>query len=216
MLFVDWWMGLEQVQQVFWSIAIVSSILFFILVLVSLFGEEAEGEVKAGNGGSRIRLTEPKSVLVAFMLFGWASVSLSYWLVNLNLVLLLSSIAGVVGALLPWFFSPLLSRPKFDVEAVRKSTGEVLTSIPPHRNGFGKVHLNLRALPFEMDAVTAGDELPAGVPVRVIEVIDDRVLLVEALDDLDEGQSREKESGSDEERAGPGPGGNSPSLRRWR
>ena len=46
MLFVDWWMGLEQVQQVFWSIAIVSSILFFILALVSLFGEEAEGEVE--------------------------------------------------------------------------------------------------------------------------------------------------------------------------
>jgi hypothetical protein len=67
------------------------------------------------------------------------------------------------------------------MEKALASTGKVLSSIPPHRNGFGKVHLNLREAPFEIDAVTAGQEVPKGTPVRVVDILDDKIVLVEPI-----------------------------------
>ncbi len=211
MIFVDWWTDLEQIQQIFWSVAIVSSLLLFILVFISLFGVEPERETKARTDRRRSRLTEPQTVLVALTVFGWTAVLLSYWLTNNQTILVLSAVAGLIGGMLPWLFSPVLGALPLDPDAMRTSTGEVLTSIPPHRNGFGKVHLNLRAAPFEMDAVTAGEELPPGVPVRVVEVIDERVLLVEALIESEEEQPADDKEQKDQGPAGPGlPRGSTP------
>lgn len=205
MIFVDWWMELAQIQRIFWSVAIVSSILLFILLFISLFGVEQDGEGKGSAGRRTGRLAEPQTILIAATVFGWVAVLLSYWLSNVQLVLGISAVAALLGALLPWLLSPVLSFPSFDADTVRTSTGQVLTSIPPHRNGFGKVHLNLRAVPFEMDAVTAGEELPPGAPVRVVEVIDERVLLVEALVDSNEQEEAgEEETPQDKGPAGPG------------
>jgi len=129
-------------------------------------------------------------------------VLLSNWIPNTQTVLAISTVAGLIGGVMPWLLSPMLSIPSFDLDAARTSTGEVLTSIPPHRNGFGKVHLNLRAAPFEMDAVTAGEELPPGAPIRVVEVIDERVLLVEAIIEREQPYPKEE---NDEQKGGQGP-----------
>lgn len=182
MLFVNWWIGLEGMQQIFWSMAIVSSILLSILLLINLFGTDHDVESPSHDHLSWQRFTEPKVVLLALTFFSWIAVFLSYRLANVQLILLISALAGLIGALIPWLFSPLLFRPPFDAKTALASTGQVLKSVPPHRNGFGKVHIHLRAAPFEMDAVTAGEELPAGAPVRVIDVIDDGILLVEPLE----------------------------------
>lgn len=183
-MFVDWWIGLEPAQQVFWSIALVSSVLLCILTFVSLSGWDTEAEPAAdATNGKRSAFTEPKTVLIALTGFGWAAVLASYFTANLQVMLLLAAVAGIIGALLPWLFGPFFSRPYFDADAALKSTGRVLTSVPPHRNGFGKVHIDLRAAPYEMDAVTAGGELPPGAPVRIVEVIDERVVLVEPLEE---------------------------------
>lgn len=185
-LFVNWWIELGTTQQIFWSLAIVASILLFILLFVSLFDWEGDEESTAKHRKKRIRPTEPKAVLTAFTLFGWMGVLAAYFTDNLQLILIFSLIAGLFGALLPWILAPLFRYPSFDADQALDSTGRVLQSIPPHRNGFGKVHLNMRTAPYEMDAVTAGAELSAGASVRIVEVIDDRVLLVEALEEAPE------------------------------
>jgi hypothetical protein len=70
---------------------------------------------------------------------------------------------------------------KFDFHDAITSTGEVLQYIPPNKDGLGKVHLNLRKAPYELDAVSSGVELSKGMPVRVIDIIDDHILVVEPL-----------------------------------
>ena len=57
-----------------------------------------------------------------------------------------------------------------------------MVSIPPHRNGFGKVHLNVRGVPNELEAITAGQAIQPGMAVRVIDIIEDEVLVVEPVD----------------------------------
>jgi hypothetical protein len=49
-----------------------------------------------------------------------------------------------------------------------------------------------------MEAVTVGDELPVGAAIRVVEVLDERVLVVEAAD----GRRQGKTSGYPQARRG--------------
>jgi hypothetical protein len=194
---VEWWVGLDQASQLFWSIAIVSSVLFFILLVLSRFG--LEGEVENGRNEPRAnRLAEPRAVLFAFALFGWSAILSAQFTDQLRWMLLVGIIAGMTGAILPALLSPLFRRVEFRASSALNSTGRVLKSIPPHRGGIGKVHINLRSAPYEMEAVTVGDELPVGAAIRVVEVLDERVLVVEAAD----GRRQGKTSGYPQARRG--------------
>jgi membrane-bound ClpP family serine protease len=64
---------------------------------------------------------------------------------------------------------------------ILQSVGEVAEVIPPHRTGCGKIHLNFRTGPYELEAITAGDELPAGSSIKVVDIIDERIVLVERV-----------------------------------
>lgn len=195
-LFGYWWEAQNWAQQVFWLVAIVSSLLLAILSALSLY------ELSQANGAEQhhrsSRIFNPRFILTFFTAFGWLGLALSYQPVSL-LVILLSAIAGGLLAAafakrLTRFLLRLAPGRNLGAEQLMESTGKVLEPIPPHRNGFGKVHLKLRGAPYELEAITGGGELKPGVPVRIIGVIDGRVLLVEPLED--EGYPHEGQKGS--------------------
>lgn len=185
-LFTDWWMSLGWERQIFWSVAIVSTLLLGILLILDIFNIDFDGEEDSEDGRRRNRMFESRCVLVFFTGFGWSAVFLSGFWSNFRDVLVCSIVAGFLAGLtvrlITRYFSRMYRLHQFDAHRVVLATGEVLKPVPPHRNGFGKVHLNLRGAPFELEAVTAGQELPAGSSIRVVEIIDDRILLVEALE----------------------------------
>ena len=51
------------------------------------------------------------------------------------------------------------------------TTGTVYLRVPSARAGAGKVHLALQNRTVEYRAVTAGDELPTGKPIKVVAVV---------------------------------------------
>lgn len=57
------------------------------------------------------------------------------------------------------------------VERAVGTTGTVYLRVPGARAGSGKVHLALQNRTVEYQAVTAGDELPTGRPVKVVAVV---------------------------------------------
>jgi len=59
-------------------------------------------------------------------------------------------------------------------------TGTVYLRVPGGKAGAGKVHLALQNRTVEYQAVTAGDELPTGKPVRVVAVVSADTVEVEA------------------------------------
>ena len=63
-------------------------------------------------------------------------------------------------------------------------TGEVYLSIPEKLEGRGKVHLIVDGSLHEFDAETQGLSLPSGSQIRVIDILEDQVLLVEPLEAL--------------------------------
>lgn len=184
-LFIGWWDKQEWTGQFFWMLAVVSTFLLFIRLGLSLFGEE-ETENKTEK-----RRFEVRGLLIFLTFFSWTNIWALYLGVNPSRGLAYGFFFGLIAALLSRFIASLLPggpavvrAHKLNTPKILSSTGQVLKSIPPHRNGFGKVHLDLRGAPYSIDAVTAGQELTAGMAVRVIDVLDDQVVLVEPVESI--------------------------------
>ena len=181
LLFSNWWSALNIEQQIFWSLAIVFSILSCILVLLDLFGFDQEQEQSA-NQNKSIRVLDARTGLILFTSFGWFGVLFSAFNYEWQQSLLFAASGALVLSFLQGLIFGFPWNKELDIKRLVESTGQVQKTIPPHRNGVGKVHLDVRKKTYELDALTTGQELPEGVPVRVIDIIDERVLVVEPLE----------------------------------
>ncbi|HMQ61689.1 MAG TPA: NfeD family protein [Flavilitoribacter sp.] len=178
LLFIaNWWSSLSSLKQAFWSMAIISTLLlgiYFILRQFDIYQSSSEPQPSKRRIGSY-------AVLLFFFMLGWSS---ALFLTSNNWAWILA-IGSAAGFITVWLThksgGPAASASRTPGDYLT-TTGEVLQSIPPHRNGFGKVHLNHRSAPYEMEAITAGKEIPRGAPVRVVSVIDSRVVLVEPIE----------------------------------
>lgn len=191
-LMTNWWTSLAWEKQAFWSLAIVSSILLGILFLSSLLDEDSEETGSSPRSGLS-HLLDSRFILVFFTVMGWSGLILFHNTGSLERSVWWSSVFSIFIALLVRWLDisgRRLRRKKSTKIGDILSTGEVLQPIPPHRNGFGKVQINNRRSHYTVDAITAGNEIPRGTPVRVVDVIDDHVILVESLDPQYPGQRK--------------------------
>ncbi len=177
LLFIaGWWSSLDALKQAFWSIAIICTLLlgiFFVLRQFEMYQDRKEVPDSK-------RWLNAQQVFLFFAVLGWSNALFLtpanwYWM---------PAVAAIAGFSVIFLHQKVASRKTKSGKKTgdyRTSVGEVLQPIPSHRNGFGKVHLNLREAPRELEAITAGQEIPRGTPVRVVDVIDNRVLLVEPI-----------------------------------
>lgn len=174
LLYTNWWTSLAWEKQAFWSLAVVFSILLAIRLMASLLdGDEENAPATAW--------LDSRSILAYFAGVGWVGLLLFHNTASLTTSLFWAGIAGLLPAIvIRWISLGQVSK-KSPRKGELLTTGEVLQSIPPHRNGFGTVQFVSRKSPYQVDAITAGDEIPRGTPVRVVDVLDERVILVEAI-----------------------------------
>lgn len=174
-------------EKLLWSLAVVSTILLLILGTMSFFGYDLDQEHKKPQKWPWL---DEKSILLFFAFFGWSSILAHLWEESIGLVIIYGIPIGLLAAFAPQLFNylksgqkrTLLPKSNFNLEETLTSTGEVLQYIPPHIEGRGKVHLNLRNAPYQINAVSQNGELPAGVPVRVVAIMDDQTIIVEPID----------------------------------
>lgn len=186
----NWWITLPWEKQAFWSLAIVSSILLGILFLSSLLEEEEEDKTQGKKPGFSNWL-DSRFILVFFTGMGWSGLILFHNGFSLSFSIIWSTIFGLsVALLIRWLdiSGRRFRRGKTPQVGTIFSTGEALQPIPPHRNGFGKVQINDRQTHYTVDAITAGKEIPRGASIRVVDIIDDRVILVEPIEPQYPGQ----------------------------
>lgn len=186
LLFSNAWHEQALARQIALGLASVATVLLFIFAALSIFGKpDADAPKKT--------FIAPRLILpfVAFAAWGIV-IGLHRPVSNFTIIALgfgLGMIGVAIARLIMWVLRQLLNHGNFDIQHADQSTGKALKTIPPHRNGFGAVHLNMREAPFAIEAITSGKAISPGTPVRVVGIIDEKVVLVEPIDKDDPASS---------------------------
>jgi hypothetical protein len=193
LLLGNWWGDLSNTQQIFWTIAIVFSILMLIQLALSMIGLEfndTDVDLHGDHGhipmGAEFSLISVRSIIAFFTLFGWAGVLLLNTGKPIVPTVLMSSLAGLIAMVsvsyMLYQLSKLGEAGNTDLNEAIYEIADVYLSIPPAKSGQGKVHVQLKGALKELDAITEGNGLPTGAKVRILEILDDNILLVESVE----------------------------------
>ncbi len=194
LFFGDWFRELSGLEQVFWGMSLIFSVLFVIQFVVSLFGfdfdADVETDLSTADGGieADFSLLSLRSVIAFFTFFSWTGVLMIKNGASLLAILVGSSFSGLLAfgivAYLLYLFSKFNQSGTVDMDQALFQKGEVYLTVPGGKEGMGKVQIQLGQNLKELRAITDGDSLPTGSKIRVIEVLEDNLLVVEAFEPL--------------------------------
>lgn len=193
-LFLDgWWAELGGLEQIFWGISIVFSVLFIIQFVLSLIGFDFDGEADLDHSGeldggldADFAMFSVRSIIAFFTFFGWTGVLLLNAGVSALIAVIVASISGMLAMLLVAYiiyaFLQLQSDGTLNIENAVDQVGEVYLIIPGNKQGTGKVQVKVQGTIRELEAITEGKSLATGTKIRVVDILSDNQIIVEQLE----------------------------------
>ena len=203
-VFYEWYNALPSTLQVYWVIALITSLIFLIQMVLTFigigdadtdvdFGGDADlgGDAGFSDGdtldtGGAMQLFTIRNFINFLRGLGWGGVCL-YSVIPNTIVLSLVSI--LVGVLFVYIFLIIYKQLRklerngaYHIDDCVGQTVDVYLTIPSNRSGMGKVQISFSGSVQELSALTDSDTpLRSGSKVRVTEVIDGTTVLVEKL-----------------------------------
>ncbi len=189
----DWFIQLDPSLRFYWGIAIFASIVVIIQMTMSFAGM---GDIDSGdadvdfstdtdsldNAGS-MHLLSIRNIFYFLLGFGWAGVSLWSTISNAVILCIASVLIGCLFvAIFIFLFRQMMklqSNGAFNINDAVGKVCDVYLRIPGQNEGLGKVQISFNGSVQELDARTGGEPIPSGTKVRVLRVIDKKVLEVE-------------------------------------
>lgn len=187
----NWYAALPSILQLFWGCAIVSSFVFLVQAILTLLGMDGDSDFDLDASvssdtmdlGGGLSLFSVRSFVNFFVGFGWAGIAF-YGLIPQTWLLYV--IAAIVGCFFVWLYffirrqtMRLQSDGSINVKKCIGSHCDVYLRIPAENSGVGKVQISINGSIHEYSAVTKGVLLPSGSRARVVDVMDNDVLVVE-------------------------------------
>ena len=194
-----WYAQLDPLEKIFWSCAIVSSVIFAIQMILTLIGMDGSDvdvqfdtadfgdlDTDTMDTGGALSLFSIRNLINFLLGFGWAGVSF-YGSIRQPLLLILLSL--LCGAAFVWMFFIIKRQTKkleangaFDIQRCKGLTARVYLRIPAARTGRGKVQVSVSGSVHELDALTdSSTEIASGTTIRIDAVIDGETLLVSPI-----------------------------------
>lgn len=197
---IDWWNSLTLVSQIFYCIAVPSTLLLLIqtiMMLVGLgddaasdigdvdvsdadvsdgvFGDNEITEIPDDFGLEGLRILTVKGIISFLVVFGWVGIVLESVGAQLFITIPVSAVCGFATMLLLAFLiravMKLRSDGNIDTKNAIGTSGKVYLTIPPARSGEGKVQLLLQGSFVELGAVTDDESaIPTGSEIVVVGV----------------------------------------------
>jgi len=128
-----------------------------------------------GDGNWFLGLLTFRAVCAAITFFGLGGLVASYYDLPTTAQLGCAFAAGFAALYLVATLMKALYKLKADgtvrVQHAVGQTGTVYLRVPGQRSAPGKVTLALQNRTVELEAYTAGDELPTGTPIRVVAIV---------------------------------------------
>ncbi len=184
----EWFSALATFEKVYWVIALISSVIFIVLLAATIFGGDADGmdaDIE-GDTGIEFQFLSFKNLMGFFTIFGWSGIACLDGGLSKGLTIGISVVCGllmmVAMASLFYYLGKLQSSGTLRLENALHQIGEVYLTIGAKRSNIGKVSITVQGTLRELDALTDEDtNLVMGNVVRVKEVTDNGILIVELL-----------------------------------
>jgi len=172
--------------QVYWYIACGASIIFIIQTILAFIGSDSDsfdGDLDVTEHS--FHLLSFRNLINFLLGFGWTGV---LFYPNIDNKLVLGIVAFVVGLLfIALFFLIMRSLWKlaennaFRMDEAVKKTAEVYLTIPPNKEGKGKVLVSVKGSVRELQAITyANKKIETGKLVTIVG-IENTILIVDPL-----------------------------------
>lgn len=202
--FYEWYNVLPPTLQVYWVIALITSLVFIIQMVLTFIGiGDADSDVDFGgdadlggdadfsdgdtlDAGGAMQLFTIRNFINFLLGLGWGGVCLYAVIPN---TIVLSIVSILVGVLFVYIFLIIYKQLRklerngaYHIDDCVGQTVDVYLTVPANRSGMGKVQISFSGSVQELGAMTDSDEpLRSGAKVRVLDVIDGTTVLVEKL-----------------------------------
>lgn len=181
----EWFEALGSFEQIYWIVAIPATLILFIIVITTFIGGDVDTDVDTDmdDGGAGFQFFTFKNMVGFFAIFGWSGISCIRGGFSTGAVLAISIVAGLIMMLIMssifYMLTRLVEEGTMKMSNAIGRLGEVYLPIQAKKGGFGKVQIKIQGSLHELQALTNDEEdLEVGKVVKVIDVIDDSILLV--------------------------------------
>lgn len=195
-VFYEWYNGLPSTLQVYWVIALITSLVFLIQMVLTFIGiGDADADADFGgdtdisdgstlDAGGAMQLFTMRNIINFLLGLGWGGVCLYSVIPN---AVVLSIAAILVGVAFVYIFILIYRQMRrfekngaFDIKECVGHTVDVYLTIPAKRSGSGKVQVSFYGSVQELAALTDSDSpIRSGAKVRILEIVDGGTVLVE-------------------------------------
>jgi len=196
--FGEWWELLSISEQVFWSLGAGGTVILVLQTLLSFVGMEVDTDIELDLSTEinlEFGLFSVKSFLAFIAFFGWTGIIAIGYGWSMPLVILASAGSGVVAMLLVAYmlfqFQKLESSGNMRLEEAVFEEAEVYLAIPAAGAGVGQITLELNGALQQLRAISTGDQIPTGATVKVVDLLEGNVLVVEKVLELNKGDETE-------------------------
>lgn len=196
-MLATWWADLSPVMKILWGVTLTASLIFIIQTIMTFLGADADSDfdmdVDTSMDGSDLSNIDGGSNLYTFrnfvnffLGFGWTAIILQPQVKSTFVLIFIAILVGIaLVAAVMYLFKWLSTMQQSGNINVYKSAvgcqGKCYLTIPRERTGEGKVQITIQGAVREYNAVTDGDSIKTGTPVKVVEVVNANTLLVEEL-----------------------------------
>lgn len=185
----EWFSNLEFLSKLYWSVAIVASLVFNVVMIMAFAGGDADdlGDVDTdidSDAGAGFHFITFKNLVGFFTIFGWSGIACIDAGLSTSITIIISVVCGllmmVVMAALFYFISKLSDSGTLNYKNALDAVGEVYLTIGADRSSMGKVSVNVQGTVRELDALTDSQTpLKSGTIIKVVDVTSNGILIVD-------------------------------------
>ena len=183
----EWWTALGGENKIFYGIAIVSSAVMFIQLVLTLIGgafDAPDGDFEVEGTDGDLGVLSVRTICAFFVGFGWGGImALNQYGDNIFIATVAGFITGSIFLFaVLWTMRGLYSLRAdgtIDIRNAVGSIGSVYLPIPPHREGTGQIQVMVQGRAREVIALTDSETtIENRTRVEVLGKIDQRTVLV--------------------------------------
>jgi hypothetical protein len=181
----EWWGAFSQIEQIFWGIAILSTIIFIIQVALSFIGLDSDLESEFDDIDGGFSIISFRSLIAFLMFFGWGGIVSLNEGIGLSKTIMIAFLTGFLAMMaVAYLFSLMLRMQEsgtVDLSTIIQDVADVYLTIPAKGSGKGRIQISVQGKVMELDAITDAEVIKTGAKARVLRILKDNVILVKSI-----------------------------------